>query len=209
MDKQLIFGPVGCGTAHLCVDMQSMFAEATEWASPWLRRVLPCIIDLVDVDPSRTIFTRFIPPRSPDECKGVWKRYWERWSSLTADRLDPAAVDLLPELRRFVPPASVIDKRVYSPWLDGTLEECLKRLEADTMVVSGGETEVCVLSTVLGAIDRGYRVIVASDALCSSSDKTHDELLDVYRSRYGQHVEVASTAAILASWRGEDGRAGA
>ena len=28
---------------HLCVDMQRMFAEATEWQMPWLERVLPNI----------------------------------------------------------------------------------------------------------------------------------------------------------------------
>jgi nicotinamidase-related amidase len=40
------------------------------------------------------------------------------------------------------------------------------------MVITGTETDVCVLATVLGAIDFGYWVVLAIDALCSSSDAT-------------------------------------
>jgi len=60
---------------HLCVDMQRMFAEPTEWHTPWMERVLPKVIAVVEVDPARTIFTRFIPPRSPDDISGAWRRY--------------------------------------------------------------------------------------------------------------------------------------
>jgi hypothetical protein len=35
--------------------------------------------------------------------------------------------------------------------------------------VGGVGTDVCVLAAVLGAVDRGYRVVVPTDALCSSS----------------------------------------
>jgi nicotinamidase-related amidase len=66
--------------------------------------------------------------------------------------------------------------------------------------VSGGETDVCVLATVLGAVDRGYRVVVATDALCSSSDETHDAMMTLYHNRYGQQVETVTTNTILDSW---------
>jgi nicotinamidase-related amidase len=56
---------------------------------------------------------------------------------------------------------------------------------------------VCVLATVLGAIDLGYRVIIATDAICSSADPTHDAMLQVYHSRFGMQVETAETAEIL------------
>ena len=32
-------------------------------------------------------------------------------------------------------------------------------------IVSGSETDVCVLATVLDAVDMGYRVIIARDAV--------------------------------------------
>ena len=99
-----------------------------------------------------------------------------------------------------MPPAEVIDKHVYAPW-DGTdLHRSLKSRGIDTLVITGGETDVCVLATVLGAVDRGYRVVVAHDALCSSSDETHDASLAVYHSRYGVQVEAVTTDVILANW---------
>jgi nicotinamidase-related amidase len=67
----------------------------------------------------------------------------------------------------------------------------------DTLVISGAETEVCVLATVLGAIDRGYRVVLATDAVCSSADATHDAMLEIYHSRFGMQVETAQIDEIL------------
>jgi nicotinamidase-related amidase len=70
----------------------------------------------------------------------------------------------------------------------------------DTLVVSGAETDVCVLSTVFGAVDLGYRVVIAADAVCSVLDATHDALMLLYRERFAEQIEVASTEAILQAW---------
>jgi nicotinamidase-related amidase len=53
---------------------------------------------------------------------------------------------------------------------------------------------------VLAAVDQGYRVIVALDALCSSSDDTHDALMKLYGNRFGQQIEMADTETILSQW---------
>jgi nicotinamidase-related amidase len=185
---------------HLCVDMQRLFAEDTPWHTPWMDRVRPKVLALVERHPSETVFTRFIPARRPGEGHGTWRRYYEHWADVTVERLGAEMVELLPELARFVPPAIVIDKNVYSPWIDTDLNPRLQSAGIDTIVVSGGETDVCVLAAVLGAVDRGYRVVVATDALCSSSDETHDALMTLYHRRYGQQVETAETEVILDSW---------
>ena len=205
-DDQLRYGPLGDACAHICVDMQRLFAEDTDWKTPWMRRVLPNVVRLVEARPADTIFTRFVPAERPGDGEGTWKRYYKRWASMTIERLGAEMVDLLPELAGFAPPALVIDKGVYSPWMDRDLHDELRRRGTDTLVVSGGETDVCVLGTVLGAVDRGYRVVVATDALCSSSDETHDALIAVYLNRYGQQVETASTETILRDWSGEEER---
>ena len=62
------------------------------------------------------------------------------------------------------------------------------------------ETDVCVLSTALGAIDHGYRVIIAEDAVCSSSDQGHDSLFALFAQRFSQQIEVADTQTILTAW---------
>ena len=66
--------------------------------------------------------------------------------------------------------------------------------------MSGGETDVCVLATVLGAIDRGYRVVIAADAVCGSADATHDAVMTLYASRFSEQVEIAGTEDILSGW---------
>ena len=55
-----------------------------------------------------------------------------------------------------------------------------------------------MLAAVLGAVDLGYRVVLATDALCSSADQTHDALLTFYRQRFAQQIETAEAETILA-----------
>jgi hypothetical protein len=98
------------------------------------------------------------------------------------------------------PGREVVDKRVYSPWMENALDERLRIRNADTLVVTGGETDVCVFATALGAIDRGYRVVIATDAVCSSSDAAHDASMELYHARDGQQVETADCAEILNAW---------
>ena len=196
----LRFGPLGDSCAHLCVDMQRMFAEHTDWCTPWMPRVLPKVVQIVEAHPAQTFFTRFIPAQTSGQGEGTWRRYYERWASMTIERLGADKIDLVPELSLFVPPAEIIDKHVYSPWLETDLHERLRSRGVDTLVVTGGETDVCVLSAVLGAVDRGYRIIVVTDALCSSSDEAHDAMLTLYHGRYGQQVETVTTDILLQSW---------
>ncbi|WP_326869829.1 isochorismatase family cysteine hydrolase [Devosia sp.] len=199
--RGLNFGPLGANWVHLCIDMQRMFAEKTEWHAPWMEQVMPHVVRLVEMRPERTVFTRFIPPRSADEVGGTWHRYYQRWVSMTRERLDPGLLELVPALARHVPPARVLDKPIYSPWLGSRLHGELLAAGVDTVVISGAETEVCVMAAVIGAIDLGYRVIIATDAICSSADSTHDAMEHVYDSRFGMQVETAEVGEIVEAGR--------
>lgn len=198
--RDLKFGPIGANALHICVDMQRMFREETPWRTPWMDRILPRVAAVCRHNPGRTIFTRFVPADKPGDGDGSWSRYWNKWSDMTLARLGPAMVDLAPELAALVPPAEIADKRVYSPWMTADLDNILRSRDCDTLIVTGGETDVCVLSTVLGAVDRGYRVIVVADALFSSSDATHDAGLRLYSERYAEHVETVTSDLILSTW---------
>lgn len=198
-------------TVHLCVDMQRMFAEETPWRAPWMPRVLPEVERLVARRPVDTIFTRFIPAEVPGDGRGTWRRYWEARPEMTRSRLPAGMIDLVPSLAAHVPPAEVVDKTTYSPWQGLALDPLLDALGATTLVVSGTQTDVCVLATILGAVDRGYRTVVATDAVCSSSDEAHDAILTLLHERYGHQVELAATEEILSAWTapsplGRDGR---
>ena len=198
----LRYGPPGEAAVHLCVDMQRMFAEDTEWKMPWLERVVPNILSITSAHPERTIFTRFIPAERPGQGAGMWRHYYERWGSMTIDQLGPEMIDLIPDLAKYVPPARTYDKHVYSPWTGSDLHRQLRSAGIETVIITGGETDVCVLATMLGAIDWGFRVILVTNALCSSADETHDAMMNVYMNRFGEQVETVTTQTLLDAWPG-------
>jgi nicotinamidase-related amidase len=200
MTDDLKFGALGPNAVHLCIDMQRLFAEDTEWHTPWIDRVLPQVESMVAARPERTIVTRFMPPQSLGPTFGTWTRYYQRWRDFTLERLHPDLVNLVPRLAAFAPPATIFDKRVYSPWHDGALHNLLRDRATETLVISGAETDVCVLGAVLGAVDLGYRVIIPEDGICSSADDTHDALMTLYKSRFAQQIEVTTTDVILRNW---------
>ena len=63
-----------------------------------------------------------------------------------------------------------------------------------------GRTVFSLLATVMSAIDLGYRIVLATDALCSVSDRTHDALITLYRERFSQQLTMAMTVQILEAW---------
>jgi len=165
-----------------------------------MERVLPVVVRLVERAPAQTVFTRFLTPAHPEAMPGMWRAYYRKWAEVTRDRIDSAMLDLMPELRHFSPPSLVFDKMVYSAFADGRLHASLREQSVNTLIVSGSETDVCVLASVLAAVDHGYRVILARDAVCSSSDEAHDASLALYRQRFDLQIELADSREILEAW---------
>ena len=91
---------------HLCIDMQRIFGKGGVWETPWMERVLPVVAEIAARYKERTIFTRFITPQSWDQRPGQWQQYYQRWKAATRQHLQPGQLDLVPELARFVPPAT-------------------------------------------------------------------------------------------------------
>src|SRR3569833_1847323 len=112
-----------------------------------------------------------------------------------ADRTQAAS------LGRLAPPAVVVDKTRFSAFVGSRLHDILRERRTDGLLITGAETDVCVLSTELSAVDLGYPVTLVTDAVCSSSNEGHDAVLRVYRGRYSQQVETASAEDILRLWR--------
>jgi nicotinamidase-related amidase len=148
--------------------------------------VLPIVAELAGRYPERTVFTRFIPPKSSSDMPGMWQRYYAKWKQATRQQLDPALLRLLPPLTELSPPATVIDKTRYSAFAGSTLLAHLRARQADGLIVD--------------AVDLGYRVIVVQDAICSSSDEGHDALMRIYHQRYSEQIEVADAATIMERW---------
>lgn len=186
---------------HLCTDMQNIFAPGGLWETPWMERVLPAIVSIVSRHQARTIFTRFITPQTPEDRPGQWQSYFRRWRRATRNHLPPSALELVPSLARYAPPARIVDKPAYSAFSNPALASLLIEQGIGTLVITGAETDVCVLSTVLSAVDLGFRVVIVEDALCSSSDVGHDALMTMYRTRFHGQVDLATTEKLIDVWR--------
>jgi nicotinamidase-related amidase len=195
-----LFAPLSPHTVHLCIDMQRIFSSEGLWPAPWMERVLPIVTELAGRFPERTVFTRFITPRRPDDMPGTWQNYYRKWRCATREVLDPSMLELMPPLKALAPPAAVIDKTRYSAFVGSGLLAHVRERGADGLIVTGSETDVCVLATVLDAVDLGYRVILVRDAVCSSSDEGHDALLALYHRRYSLQIETASAEEVLRAW---------
>ncbi len=187
--------------AHLCCDMQNIFAKGGLWATPWMERVLPTVESIVSRYPERTIFSRFITPRHPEDRPGQWRSYFRRWERATRQHLHGNELDLVPALACHVPPALVVDKPAYSAFVQSKLYELLIQKSVGTVIVTGAETDVCVLATVLSAVDLGFRVVIVEDALCSSSDEGHDALMTMYRMRFHEQIDLMSAEELFERWR--------
>lgn len=188
-------------TAHVCVDMQRLFSHDGPWSTPWLPKVVPQCVALARHRPEATIFTRFVKPVTADTAEGAWKEFYRRWPETTRAQIDPALLELVPELASFVPPALVFDKPVYSAFAGRKLVAHLHDRNVDTVILTGAETDVCVLSSALAAVDHGFHVVIVTDAVCSFSDAGHDALLDLFKQRFSQQIFTAATAQILEEWR--------
>ena len=75
---------------------------------------------------------------------------------------------IVPELSAG-PTDRVITKNKISPFYNTDLEQILKEVAADQLVVGGIMTNLCVRSLVSDAYDRGYRIKVVTDACVSDS----------------------------------------
>jgi len=193
--------PLGAGTVHVVVDMQRLFAEDTSWRVPTLPDIVEPILKLIEHRLGRTLYTRFITPPSLPLAQGAFQSFYRHWPQMTQDRLPPGIFDLIAPLAKRTSPASLIDKEGFSAFSGPSFQAALRNLGADALVLSGVETDVCVLATALEAADHRLRVVIAADAVASYSLAGHRAALDHIYKRYQPMIEVAAYAEIIAAWQ--------
>jgi nicotinamidase-related amidase len=78
----------------------------------------------------------------------------------------------VPEIAALVPEGRAIDKQTFSCFGSDLFCSRLKRLPGNrnTVLLCGMESHICVMQTALGALQEGYLVHVASDAVGSRTE---------------------------------------
>jgi nicotinamidase-related amidase len=103
-----------------------------------------------------------------------------RWTEL-ADGLEPQPGD------------HVLPKKRYGAFSGNDLAFLLRNLDVETLVLTGVETEICVLATAYHAFNEDYRVVVARDGTAGLEDDLADAALRIVEREVGW---VASCAEI-------------
>ncbi len=194
-------GPIGADAVHVCVDMQDLFAGDTVWRTPTIPEIAPNILRLAEHRPERTVFTRFTTPERPEDATGHWRAYYRRWRGVTGAEMDPAMLDVIEPFRRLIPPARVADKPTYSAFESPAFCAMLDEMGCGAAICTGVETDVCVLATVMSAMDRGYRVILVSDACHGSDPASHEAAMTRIYRRFEDQIEIGTTDETIAAWR--------
>jgi nicotinate phosphoribosyltransferase len=82
-----------------------------------------------------------------------------------------AEAEVIPELAKYK--GEVIPKRRFSAFFDTPLDNKLKKLNPEKLIVCGVCTEICVCHTVSDARNRDYQVEVPVDCVASFDEKAH------------------------------------
>jgi nicotinamidase-related amidase len=93
----------------------------------------------------------------------------------------------------------VVRKTRYSGFVGTDLDQRLRDMGVDTLVVAGLTTECCVDSTVRDAFDLDYHVFVAADACAAYEADIHEASLKVMALN---SAILTDTAAIADAWKG-------
>jgi len=89
---------------------------------------------------------------------------------------------------------AIIEKVCFSCLLSDPVNEKLKSLGAEQIVIAGAESHICVLKTALDALSKGYEVHVVADAV--GSRKEYSKQIALERMRQAGAF-IATTEMIL------------
>ena len=92
----------------------------------------------------------------------------------------------------------VIDKNASSPFNGTGIDQLLRNLGLETLIMTGMATDMCVETTARDAADRGYNVIVVEDAVATFFPQHHVAALSALARVY---TKVWSTVEVLAGMR--------
>ena len=82
-----------------------------------------------------------------------------------------AEAEVIPELAKYE--GEIIPKRRYSGFFGTNLEEKLKQLAPEKLIICGVLTNICVLHTAADARNRDYEVEIPVDCVASPDEAAH------------------------------------
>lgn len=139
--------------AVIVADVINGFLKFGNLASPRMQRVLPCVEETLRRESAASSLIIFLHDNhAPDDPEF---RMFPPHCIAGTD--ETRVVD---ELQPYTAQAVFVPKTRYDGFFETTLEAELAAFGPDEVITTGVCTDICVLHTVEGLINRGYRVIV-------------------------------------------------
>jgi nicotinamidase-related amidase len=199
-------------TALLVVDMQRGFVDAGQAMEvPPAREVVPAIRALLDGFRAKrlpVVFTEFtyspavpilvgeLHPEHRPAPPGAPRGFGVPSSScLEGDASARTIGALAPR-----PDELVIRKRWYDAFAGTELDGALRARGVTSLVVTGTMTDICVLSTVVGAFNHEYRISVVADGVATLWPEIQQATLDIVGRAFGRVVQSKEVLETISSW---------
>ena len=199
-------------TALLVVDMQRAFLDPGEAMEvPPARDIVPQIQSLLDLFRGKrlpVVFTEFTYSEAVPVLVGLLHPEHRR-AAPSAPRgfgrpsssclLGEANVHVIPELAP-QPGELVVTKHYYDGFNGTPLDAALRAHGATHLVLTGTMTDICVLATVIGGMNREYRMTVAEDGTATLWPEIQRATLDIIRRAYGRVLTAKQITDEIGRW---------
>ena len=150
---------------------------------------IPIIYTKFVAGPKRTLMWEWSPQLEPP----IWacQRAYRRLYHDVGKELDCA--DIIDEIYP-APNDYLVEKYGYGAFSNTNLEDILRSLHVESLVVTGTVTQICVEETAREAFHHGYRTTIVSDAVSSYLPDLHASTLKNFALKFGW---VSPTAEVL------------
>src|SRR5437867_11177551 len=199
-------------TALLVVDMQRAFLDPGEAMEvPPARDIVPQIQALLDLFRGKrlpVVFTEFtysevvpvlvglLHPEHRRAAPGAPRGFGKPSSSCLEGEANVRVVpDLAPR-----PGELVVTKQYYDGFNGTALDAALRSRGVTHLVLTGTMTDICVLGTVSGGMNREYRMTVVEDATATLWPEIQRATLDIIARAYARVLTTKQIAEEIGRW---------
>lgn len=172
-------GPVpgGPGLAVIALDLQNDILEGGALPCKRILSLLPNLSDLFKRARSLGVPIIYVcdQHRKGDQELLLWNDHMMEgtWGARVIDRVAPQEGDL------------IVYKNLFNGFVNTNLQTVLESICAKTLLFTGWRTHVCVAQTAIEAFYRGYRVVIASDGVGSTTRSEHEYGMALMEINYG------------------------
>jgi len=108
----------------------------------------------------------------------VWGKHAEAgsWGAETIDELKPQKGDFR------------VFKRKYSAFQGTDLDQMLRELKVDTIILTGIVTDICIQHTAADAFFRGYKIVVPKDCVIAADAATQEAAIKFMKKVYRPEI---------------------